>query len=284
VSVLSPAQAYWNQREALSRSRDRILDLSRAVDRPTDLAPFQFAQLMAMALEFAPDLIIELGRGRGNSTCSFAEASNLQQGRIRIISLCNSGDWERDTVPRLRKVVPQSWFAPLEILRTDILEFNYNKAISGAKRVLLFWDAHGFEIAECVLGAIMPLLAPIQHLVMMHDLSDTRYASEEHMQYGDSGVWKGNNWSGPRLKLGIIDSAVEQAVAAVDFTTRNRITLDSADHSFRTTLSEDQQSQMLSQLGELFNLQGHWFYFSLNERAGTYTFPRFAKQSASAGR
>ena len=130
----------------------------------------------------------------------------------------------------------------------------------------------------------MPLLAPIQHLVMMHDLSDTRYASEEHMQYGDSGLWKGNNWSGPRLKLGIIDSAVEQAVAAVDFTTRNRITLDSADHSFRTTLGEDQQSLMRSQLGELFNLQGHWFYFSLNERAGAYTFPRFVKQSASAGR
>ena len=150
--------------------------------------------------------------------------------------------------------------------------------------MLLFWDAHGFEIAECVLGAIMPLLAPIQHLVMMHDLSDTRYTSDEHMQYGENGLWKGNNWSGPRLKLGIIDSAVEQSVAALDFTTRNRVALDSADHSFRTTLSAAQQGEMSSLLGNLFNLQGHWFYFSLNERHGTYTFPRFSKQSASAGR
>src|SRR5713226_10162206 len=129
--IFSPAQAYWNQREALSRARDRIMDLSRAVDRPTDLVPYQFAQLMATALEFAPDFIIELGRCRGNSTCAFGEASNIQQGRIRILSLCNSEDWECQTVPRLQNVVPPSWFAPLEILRTDILEFNYAKAIAG---------------------------------------------------------------------------------------------------------------------------------------------------------
>jgi hypothetical protein len=101
--------------------------------------------------------------------------------------------------------------------------------------------------------------------------------SDEHMQYGDCSLWKSNNWSGPRLKLGIIDSAVEQSVAALDFTTRNRVTLDSADHSFRTELTETQQIEMRKLLGELFNLQGHWFYFSLNEHSGPYTFPRFRR-------
>ena len=41
----------------------------------------------------------------------------------------------------------------------DILEFDYRKALSDAKRVLIFWDAHGFDIAECVLGEILPIVA-----------------------------------------------------------------------------------------------------------------------------
>jgi hypothetical protein len=147
---------------------------------------------------------------------------------------------------------------------------------------LVFWDAHGFDIAECVLGRILPIVATVEHLVIMHDLSDTRYSSEEHLEYGEYGLWKGNNWSGPRLKLGIIDSAVEQSIAVLDFATRNHITLDSADHSFHTALTPEQQSEMREQLGELFDSQGHWFYFSLNERPGPYKFPRYSSQAAVA--
>lgn len=233
-------------------------------------------------MDFAPDLILELGRGKGNSTCAFTEASNLHGGRSRIVSLCLSDSWERETLPRLRKIVPEDWFKPLQALREDILEFDYERALSGAKRMLIFWDAHGFDIAECVLGEIMPIVAPLEHLVIMHDLSDTRYCSEEQLGYGGYGLWKGNDWSGPRLKLGIIDSAVEQSVAALDFTTRNHITLDSADHSFRTGLSAAQQAEMRQTLGELFDTQGHWFYFSLNERPGPYKFPKYTRRGALA--
>jgi FkbM family methyltransferase len=279
LQTFRPAVACWNQRHVIATLRDRILMLSRAVDRPTDLLPFQFAQLMSAAMDYHPDVIIELGRGRGNSTCAFTEASFQKQGSIRVISLCLSNDWEQQTVPRLRKVAPEKWFAPLSALRTDILEYDYRQALAGARRAILFWDAHGFEIAECVLGKILPVLAGMEHLVFMHDLSDTRYASKEHLDYGPHGLWKGNNWEGPRLKIGIVDSAVEQAVAALDFTTRNRLTLDSADHSLHEDLSAAQQSEMASLLGDLFDTQGHWFYFTLNERPGPYTFPQFRKPS-----
>jgi hypothetical protein len=97
------------------------------------------------------------------------------------------------------------------------------------------------------------------------------------MQYGAHGLWKGNNWSGPRLKAGIIDSAVEQSVAALDFTTRNRVTLDSADHSFHTDLSPGQREEMKAVMEDLFDTQGHWFYFTLNEHPGPYTFPVFRR-------
>ncbi|GEM_PF-593296 len=277
----SPGRAYWNQRSTLANARGRILALSRAVDRSSDLLPYQWAQLMSVVMDFEPDLVLELGRGSGNSTCAFTEASNLNQGRTRVVSLCLSDDWEKTTLPRIRRIVSPDWFQPLEALRADILKFDYQKLLAGAKRVVLFWDAHGFEIAECVLGGILPLLAGREHVVLMHDLSDTRYSSEQQLEYGGHGIWKGNDWSGPRLKLGIIDSAVEQSVAALDFTTRNHLTLDSADHSFHTELTGEQQAEMKSLLGDLFDTQGHWFYFSLNERPGPYKFPKFTKPGAS---
>ena len=282
MPIFSPAQAYWNQRVALSSARDRILALSQAVDQRSDLWPYQWAQLMAAALDFAPDVILELGRGKGNSTCAFTEASNSNNGRSRVLSLCLSDSWERETLPRLRKIVPAAWFHALDAKRADILEFDYRKALSGAKRVLIFWDAHGFDIAECVLGEILPIVAPLEHLVIMHDLSDTRYSSDQQFEYGDHGLWKGNNWSGPRVKLGIIDSAVEQSIAALDFTTRNHLTLDSADHAFHTGLTPDQQMEMKRILGDLFETQAHWFYFSLNERSGPYKFPQFTRSRVSA--
>jgi hypothetical protein len=73
----SPAQAYWNQRRRLSASRQRILALFEPADSPVYPALLQWAQLMAVVLEFKAELILELGQGRGNPTCAFTEAANL---------------------------------------------------------------------------------------------------------------------------------------------------------------------------------------------------------------
>jgi cephalosporin hydroxylase len=269
-----PAQAYWNRRYELAKSCGRILQLRDAVGRGSDLLPSQWAQLMAVAMEFEPDLILELGRAWGNSTAAFTQASYLMGGGIRVVSLCNSTDWEKRTLPQIRPLVSEEWLAPLTTLTADILSFDYAEALKDAKRVLVFWDAHGFDIAECVLATILPLLAGRPHLIIMHDLSDARYGGSDAADYGEQGIWKGvNNWSGPRVRLGIIDSAVEQAVAAVDFASRNQLTLDSADHSFHTELSDAQAEEMQTLLGPLFDRCAHWFYFSLNERPGPYRFP-----------
>jgi hypothetical protein len=284
LSRFSAAGAYWNQRLALANARERILALSQAVNHSSDLSLYQWAQLMSVVMDYQPDMVLELGRGKGNSTCAFTEACNLNHRRTRILSLCLSADWERDTLPRLRPIVPKEWFSPLQAVRADILEFGYETPLEGAGRVLVFWDAHGFDIAECVLGEILPIIANREHLVVMHDMSDTRYGSEEQLVYGQNGLWKGNNWSGARLKLGNIDSAVEQSIAALDFTTRNRISLESADHSFRTQLAAGQQDEMQELLGDLFQTQGHWFYFSLNEAPRPYKFPHFERRQARGWR
>ena len=68
-----PGRAYWNQRQVLLEARPRIEALVETIGENTDLTPFQWAQLLAYTLEFKPDLILELGRGAGNSTCVFTE-------------------------------------------------------------------------------------------------------------------------------------------------------------------------------------------------------------------
>ena len=275
--AVRPGLALWRHRWEVAETQGRIRAFRDAVDAPGDLSLYQYAQLLATVLEFRPDLILELGRGRGNSTCLFTEAANRLGGSARVISICRSEDWESHTLPRLRAVVPDDWFKPLTALTADILQVDYSRLLEGAGRVLVFWDASGFDVAECVLGAIMPLLAPIQHLILMHDISDSRRVSFDHMSYGNAGLWKGDEGSGAAIKIGVMDSNEEQSIAALDFTTRNGLTFESADQSLYADLTPGQQAELRSLLGELFDTQGHWFYFTLNERPGPYHFPRFVR-------
>ncbi|OGW82670.1 MAG: hypothetical protein A3C47_00580 [Omnitrophica bacterium RIFCSPHIGHO2_02_FULL_51_18] len=275
--LVNAGTSYWNHRITLAKDKENIARLFKAVDHPGDLFLCQWAQLMSMTLEFEPDLVLELGRGRGNSTCAFTEAIHLiNSGNRQVVSLCLSDDWDKLTKPRVSQVVPSSWFSPLQTLQTDILSFDYQLLLSEKRKILIFWDAHGFEVAECVLGRILPLVAAKPHWVIMHDLSDTR-STEGNRFYGENGLWKGNNWSGPRLRIGNIDSAVEQAIAAIDFTTRNKLNLFSADEAIREEIGNDPQklSEIRRILGDdMFSMAAHWFYFSLNEREGTFTFPK----------
>jgi hypothetical protein len=143
---------------------------------------------------------------------------------------------------------------------------------------MLFWDAHGMDIAECVLGEIVPLMAAKEHLVLMHDLSDARRANPESLRYGRHGLWRKNDWDGTRLVLGHIHSAVEQAVAIVDFATRNRLTVESADRSIAEEIGAHAERvvEMKTRLGDLWAPHAHWFWFTCGERGGgEMTFPWF---------
>jgi len=282
--AFSLAQAYWNHRHTLAEMKDRILLFSRAANDPISLSLYQFAQLAAASLEFRPDLILELGRGAGNSTCVFTEVANrLGLGSGRVVSFDIYQNWELHTVPRLKPYVSEDWFVPLSALTQNLLAFDFHAALADAKRILVFWDAHGFDVAECVLGAILPELAHRPHLVMMHDMCDLRYGAPGNLDYGNHGIWKKTDFDGPRLKLGFIDSAVEQSISIFDFATRNRLPLHSADHDLHSAFASDNArlSELKELIGELHSLSGNWFYFSLNEIPGPYTFPRFSYAGAN---
>ena len=156
----TPGQALWDQRQPLAALRSRLNSLSQAVDRPVDLSITQWVQIAAFTLDFRPDLIIELGREFGNSTCCFLEIANHLGGAkaCLLLSLCLSDSWSVRTVPRLRNLVPKEWFAPADIRRVNLLDFDFKAELENCQRPLIFWDAHGFEVAECVLGSVLPHL------------------------------------------------------------------------------------------------------------------------------
>lgn len=278
-SQITPATAVWNQRFSLLGAKKRLKSLFDAVDSPNELNLYQWAQLYAYVREFKPDLVLELGREMGNSTCAFVEAAQSLAGicDCRVISICWSEKFKKVTIPRLTALdgIDENWFSRLDCRIANILMVDYGRLLSPFSRILVFWDAHGFEIAGCVLGRILPIIQERDHCLLMHDLSDQRHMSKDLLSYNGRGLWCGDSHSEARLVLGHVNSSVAQAISIVDFCNRNGIDLESADHTFHEELLKNGKAEEMRRLlGEkMFSLQGHWFYFSLNTHSGPFTFP-----------
>lgn len=284
LAAISPGLSLRRKAPLLALQRDRIRRLIELIGRPGDLAPRQWVQLMAFALDFEPDLILELGRGWGNSTAAFTEAANMLIPSCEVVSVCRSRDFQQKSQDRLMQVMGESWFGPLKVISGDILAQDYQQLVGKHQRVFIFWDAHGFDIAECVLGEILPYVAHRPHIVVMHDISDARYASGP-ASYQGKPLWRhGKGEAGPTLRLGPISTRVEQAIAAVDFTSRNNVPFNSADESLHREIGADpaEMEKLDEILGkDLFALQADWFWFSLNSAPGGLTFPAFRPSGRS---
>ncbi len=273
-SAFHAGLAYWEQRDAVAAASAQLRRLAAAVNGGNDLALYQWGQLLAATLDFAPTLIVELGRHRGNSTCVFTTAAQALDARV--VSLCLSPRWRTESRPRIAGLVPPSWLSHLDAREEDIAAADFDAIVGDAARVLILWDAHGYHIAEHVLGRLLPAVADRPHLVLAHDISDVRYEGPAPRPVGERyGLWRGNDWSGPRLRLGHLDSCVEQAVAMVDFTSRNGVTLRTAAEDIHNAIAVHafRVEAMERTLDDLWAAQAHWCHFSLNERHGPYRFP-----------
>ncbi len=174
------------------------------------------------------------------------------------------------------KVVAPGWFDPLDAQNDRHLGADYAKILGDHRRALLLWDAHGFEIAEVVLGEILPRLIGREHLVLMHDIADNRYAHVDR-SYNGQPLWKGSEWQertgclGASMNVGWMHSIQDQIIAIADF---RHATISSSDR--RITSSTDCSAarplmprRCAPRLGdEFFSTQGHWAFFSLNGKTG----------------
>ena len=184
--------------------------------------------------------------------------------------------------PRIARVVDPAWFANIDARRIDILSADYAEIIADHRRVLVLWDAHGFEIAELVLGEILPRLADREHLLLMHDISDNRYAAVPR-SYGGHPLWKGSKWQqrtgawDSRVNIGWMNSMQDQVVALADFSARNDVEIGSADHEYAQFFAAHpaHAEEMRQLLGdEFFSRIGHWAFLSSDRQGRAVSFSR----------
>jgi hypothetical protein len=251
---------------SLARAR-RQLDSGAIFSLP------QAMTLAAVTLDLRPDLIIDLGTGSGASSFSMAIAVDWP---ARICTFDINKNWSNHVLPRVAE--PPTIIEPIV---ADITGYDFAPMIASSERVLVFLDAHGFEVVARLLSHIMPLIADRPHMVFCHDISDGRLDPPgADRSYQGKRMWRGtkdffaNKDDTAYVNVGWMRTAVDQAIALGDFCYRNRIPLRSVDEEFRLQASPEQRAAVASQWGIDDSL--YFFgltYFSMMETTDRH-FPR----------
>lgn len=228
--------------------RERISQLYAAIGRPEYLSLTQALQWFAVAVEFRPDVIIELGRGI--STAILTEAAHLIGATVKSFDLERGWAYQ----PRIRKLVSDKWLERLEIISADVTRTDFAPHAQG-QRTIVVWDCHGYAIADAILGGLIPLIADKQHLVICHDISDNRIVGNRSYA---APFWRGmvdyyDNRPRDVLNLGWARSYMDQLIPILDFCWRNDLELHSADFELKNA--------------GLLETPGEWVYFTMNETA-----------------
>ena len=100
--------------------RDRFATLAAIVDAANDLPLEQWPRLHGRALASGADLLLEVGRGYGNSTVVLTEAAN--ELGAKVVSVGDDGllAFETITWPKLAPVLGDEWRAPLTVVQADV--------------------------------------------------------------------------------------------------------------------------------------------------------------------
>ncbi len=280
INKFNAGSALWIQRYQLHKARPRLEKLAKTINRITDLGISQYAQLYAITLQFKPSLIIELGRGWGNSTAIFTQAANQLPQTRKVLSICLSNDWQQHISGKISQIVEPEWFDKLDARVANILDLPLQHYIRIQDSILFLWDAHGMDIAEHVLGKILPKLKGYKHLVLVHDVTDVRY--NKHLkQYDNNSLWKkycDDNLDNPYLIINNMASMFEEIIPILDFTNRNDILINSVEHDIRNFVyrNRDRKHELVSILGKnMASSLSSIHYFSLNSlpKKRQITFP-----------
>jgi hypothetical protein len=277
----SAASAIWKNRvkltEAIPELRAVRATLEAAMGGPRDFIRQQWLQIASVVYDFKPDLILELGRGYGNSTCAMAVGMKmLRPGECRLISLCLSNSFAEVSRPYLdANLGDRTLLSRVEALNGDIAAFDFAPYIERSKRILVFWDAHGYELALDILARVYPLLKSKPHLTLVHDMADLKFLGDAYRRYDSTALWNSKGSAPAKYVLGDVGSQYDEGIALVDFLGRNRLSFRSAESSYFPELTHDQVEELTARFGQDFSQFGFWYYFSLNEaKERELTFPQ----------
>jgi hypothetical protein len=144
---------------------ERFALLADRVAAPNDLPLDQWYGLYERAVASGADLLLEVGRGYGNSTVVLTEAAHATRARVVSVGFDEPPAFESITWPKLQPIVGDAWRAPLTVVQADVRDFTPPPS----ERCFLFWDAHGPEVAETMLDRLIPVL-PAGSQVVVHDI------------------------------------------------------------------------------------------------------------------
>jgi len=263
------AYSLLNQRKDLVDSKKRLRELSEDVSRPVDFGFPDWIQLYSLVLEFSPDLIVELGRGYGNSTCLFTEAVN-KSGKGKVVSVGYDSEhaWDKITVPALQKLISSQWLDKLSIKQQDIMKTDFAEIIGKSERILLFWDAHGKELAQYIISHLFPLLQNKEHLIVMHDITDTGSSDPaSSTEFGGYEIFQIHN----------LVSIFEEIIPLFDFISNNDIQYDTLRESIRRFVRKNEQTSpdISKELKKTWNElvgdhepmeRSHMIYYDINNK------------------
>ena len=132
----------------------RFARLAALVAAPNDLPLDHWFCLYEHAIAAQPDLLLEVGRGYGNSTVVLTEAAHALRARVVSVGFDEPPAFENSTWPKLAPALGDSWRAPLTVIQGDVRDY----LPPSCERCFLFWDAHGPEVADAMLGRLIPAL------------------------------------------------------------------------------------------------------------------------------
>lgn len=267
------AAALSRQSEALRAATPTLMELRTQVAWPNDLSLAQWLHLYAMTRDFAPDLVLELGRGYGNSTAAFTQAVNDQR-HGSVVSVSHDGEraWATRTAPKVASSVGTRWFDRLEIREMDIFALDFDDLLAPTERVIVWWDAHGDELARHLLTRMMAPLKEKDHVICVHDVDDARFDGVVAGYLRPDGL--------PTYWQGYLTSPFEELVPLYDFLSRNRIAYGTASASLahlreKSNAEWRRLRETLDAVGGADAVHsGGWMWFSLRDReAATLELP-----------
>jgi hypothetical protein len=225
-----------NQYARVASLRPKIIESLSLLDPAhANLAPLQSYLIAAAVLARRPDVILDLGTGTGCSSATMAIAAGANGvGTIETFDLTDR--WPHEIAPKLHEIDRSHW-APIRQHVGDLTRFDYAELLRSARSVVIFWDAHGFEVAEAVLGKILPRVCDIPHLVVCHDVVDNRFPGPTTARsYNGKRFWRGmDDWyrhpdTTNCVNIGWCNALVDQILPILDFCYRNEIELQSVDY------------------------------------------------------
>jgi len=139
--------------------------LAALVDSSNDLLAEHWLRLYerACALSAQPDLLLQVGRGCGDSTVVLTRAANWLGARFVSVRFDGPPAFETVTCPNSCLWSAKSGESTLVVVQADVREYTRPTC----ERCFLFWDALGTDVAETMLNRVIPALP---RGVVVHDI------------------------------------------------------------------------------------------------------------------